>query len=60
VVALGYALDSFWQLKSWDRARVPKPFSTITYKASEPIWLNSLTKEDANKKVKNALMECMS
>jgi lysophospholipid acyltransferase (LPLAT)-like uncharacterized protein len=60
VVAFGYALNSFWQLGSWDRARVPKPFSTITYRVSEPLYLNGLTKEQANEKVKTALMRCMS
>ncbi|MDR1614075.1 MAG: lysophospholipid acyltransferase family protein [Campylobacteraceae bacterium] len=60
VVAFGYALNSFWQLKSWDKARVPKPFSTITYRISGPLYLNGLTKEQANEKVKTALMRCMS
>ncbi|MDR0762692.1 MAG: DUF374 domain-containing protein, partial [Campylobacteraceae bacterium] len=40
VIAFGYTLNSFWQLKSWDKAKVPKPFSTITYKVSEPIYIN--------------------
>ncbi|MDR2790964.1 MAG: lysophospholipid acyltransferase family protein [Campylobacteraceae bacterium] len=60
VVAFGYALNSFWQLKSWDRARVPKPFSTIIYRVSKPLYLDGLSKEEANEKVKNALMKCMS
>jgi lysophospholipid acyltransferase (LPLAT)-like uncharacterized protein len=60
VVAFGYALSSFWQLGSWDKARVPKPFSTVTYRISEPLYLNGLTKEEANEKVKAALMQCMS
>ncbi|MDR2081311.1 MAG: DUF374 domain-containing protein [Campylobacteraceae bacterium] len=60
VIAFGYFLDSFWQLKSWDKAKVPKPFSTITYRISRPLDLNGLTKEEANEKVKNALMKCIS
>ncbi|MDR2100742.1 MAG: DUF374 domain-containing protein, partial [Campylobacteraceae bacterium] len=60
VIAAGYTLNSFWQLKSWDKARVPKPFSTITYKLSKPLYLNDLGKEEANEKIKAALMKCMS
>jgi lysophospholipid acyltransferase (LPLAT)-like uncharacterized protein len=58
VVALGYVLDSFWQLKSWDKAKIPKPFSTITYRVSEPLYIDALTKEEAKEKVKATLMQC--
>ncbi|MDR1976037.1 MAG: lysophospholipid acyltransferase family protein [Campylobacteraceae bacterium] len=59
VVAFGYSLNSFWQFKSWDKTRVPKPFSTITYRVSDPVYITDLTKEEANKKIKSALMWCM-
>ncbi|MDR0666936.1 MAG: lysophospholipid acyltransferase family protein [Campylobacteraceae bacterium] len=60
VVAFGYALSAFWQFKSWDKAKMPKPFSTIIYRVSEPIYISGLTKDEANEKVKAALMRCMS
>ncbi|HPW24705.1 MAG TPA: lysophospholipid acyltransferase family protein [Candidatus Syntrophosphaera thermopropionivorans] len=33
-----------WLVKSWDRFRIPKPFSKLLVKYGEPIWVNN--KED--------------
>jgi lysophospholipid acyltransferase (LPLAT)-like uncharacterized protein len=59
IVALGWSVNLFWQLGSWDRAKIPKPFSTITFRASEPFKVDTLSKEEARDKVKNELMRCM-
>lgn len=37
VVPYSWAATRFWQLKSWDRLIIPKPFSQITVKFGEPI-----------------------
>ncbi|MFV0481122.1 MAG: lysophospholipid acyltransferase family protein [Campylobacteraceae bacterium] len=59
VVAVGWVASSFWQLKSWDEAKIPKPFSTITFRVSKPLYLQNLEKEEAKEVVKNALFWCM-
>jgi lysophospholipid acyltransferase (LPLAT)-like uncharacterized protein len=58
IVALGWNASSYWQLKSWDMAKIPKPFSTIVFKASEPFELKGLSKDKAKQKVKDMLMKC--
>ncbi len=37
----------YWQLSSWDRFVVPKPFGTLDFYASEPIDLEGLEMEQA-------------
>ncbi|MDR1461112.1 MAG: DUF374 domain-containing protein [Campylobacteraceae bacterium] len=59
IIALGWSASSYWQLGSWDEAKIPKPFSTIVFKASEPFSLKGLDKNEAKQKVKDMLMECM-
>ncbi len=39
IVFLGIAYNRFWQLRTWDRTRLPKPFSTIYAVFSEPICI---------------------
>jgi lysophospholipid acyltransferase (LPLAT)-like uncharacterized protein len=61
VIAIGWSADRYWQLKSWDEARIPKPFSTIMYKISNPIYIDK--NDDKNKVkdiIKNAIMDCMN
>lgn len=57
VVAMGYKASRYWQLKSWDKQKIPKPFCTIDFYYSEPFGLNGLTKEEANAKIKEKMME---
>ena len=47
----------FWQLSSWDRFVIPKPFCTLDFYASSPIYLAGLTMEDAKEVLYQALME---
>lgn len=47
----------FWQLGSWDRFTIPKPFGTMDFYASEPIDLAGLGLEEARDMVRVALME---
>ncbi|MDR1554503.1 MAG: lysophospholipid acyltransferase family protein [Campylobacteraceae bacterium] len=59
IMAIGWSASSYWQLKSWDMAIIPKPFSTITFRISELFNLKGLDKCEAKQKVKDMLMECI-
>lgn len=59
LVAIIY--DSYWELKSWDRFQIPKPFSKATIRLGDFIWippdLNDEQLEYWRRKVENALNE---
>ena len=44
-----------WQLKSWDKFEIPKPFSKITYVLKEPLWVKDLDLENAKKYIHNQM-----
>ncbi len=39
---IGAASDRFWQLKSWDASRIPKPFSCFSIVIGEPMYVGCL------------------
>lgn len=47
----------YWQLSSWDRFVVPKPFGTLDFYASEPIDLEGLEMDVAKNLLKDHLMK---
>ncbi|MDO9208325.1 MAG: lysophospholipid acyltransferase family protein, partial [Sulfuricurvum sp.] len=47
----------YWQLSSWDRFVIPKPFGQLDFYASEPIELEGLDMESAKVLIKEKLME---
>lgn len=49
--------SSYWQLSSWDRFTIPKPFGTLDFYASEPIDLEGMELEAAKSLVRERLME---
>lgn len=49
--------SSYWQLSSWDRFTIPKPFGTLDFYASEPLDLEGLDMEAAKALVREKLME---
>jgi len=55
IVAFSYTSNSFWRLNSWDRFMIPKPFSTIKLYASEPFYLENLSKDEAKNYIKEKL-----
>ena len=55
IVTFNYSASSFWQMKSWDKFIIPKPFSKLTFYASEPFLVTNMSKEDAKKEIKNRL-----
>lgn len=46
ITFLGIRVSSYWQLKSWDKFVIPKPFATIKIYASEPIYLENINDLD--------------
>jgi len=55
IVTFNYTASSFWEMKSWDKFMIPKPFSTINFYASEPFKVTDLDKEDAKVEIKKRL-----
>lgn len=39
---IGAAVNRFWQLKSWDAHRIPKPFSRFNIAIGEPLYVGAL------------------
>ncbi len=48
---------NYWEFNSWDKFRLPKPFSTIDIYYGNPIDVSELTIEAAQKKIESALLE---
>lgn len=57
VIVYSCVPSAFWQLPSWDRFTIPKPFGRIDFYASEPIDLEGLEMEAAKDLIKKRLME---
>ena len=51
ILLLNYEASSFWEFKSWDKMILPKPFSHIKYRISEPLFLENLEKNEAKAKI---------
>ena len=49
--------SAYWQLKSWDRFTIPKPFGTLYFYASNPVSLDDLESDEAKNVVYNGLMQ---
>lgn len=47
----------YWQLNSWDKFIVPKPFSELNYFISEPIDIGKLEFEEARELLKEGLLK---
>ena len=57
VIVYSCVPSHYWQLKSWDRFTIPKPFCTMVFYASEPIALKGLDPDAAKAAVRAKLME---
>lgn len=53
VVAMNWSASKYWELRSWDRLKIPKPFSRITVRFSAPIVLE----QEVEDKVLTELLE---
>jgi len=49
--------SSYWQLNSWDKFVIPKPFGTITYYISDLIDIKGLELEEARRVIKKGLLK---
>lgn len=56
VILLKIKPTKYWQLNSWDKFIIPKPFGTLHYYATEPIDLVGVDVEDARTLVKQELL----
>lgn len=48
--------NRYWQLRSWDKFVIPKPFGTLEFFASEPIDLHGMELEAARALVQEKMM----
>ncbi len=55
IVVYRYKASRFWQMKSWDRFVIPKPFARLDFYASEPFYVTGLPKEEAKMMIKERL-----
>jgi lysophospholipid acyltransferase (LPLAT)-like uncharacterized protein len=49
--------SKFWQLNSWDRFTIPKPFGILNYYASSEIDVSDMALEDARVLLKEGLLK---
>ena len=52
---LNYEASKFWQLKSWDKMIIPKPFSKISYTLSPPFSVTDMPLEAARGLIKKEM-----
>ncbi len=57
IVTLNCKPTSYWQLNSWDKFVIPKPFSTLNIYIGEPFYLDNLSISESKKLIKERLME---
>ena len=57
IVALNSQPESYWQLNSWDKFVVPKPFGTIDFYVSEPFSIEDMPMDEAKELIKMKLLE---
>ncbi|MBD5165651.1 lysophospholipid acyltransferase family protein [Helicobacter sp.] len=49
--------QNFWEFKSWDRFRIPKPFSKVICVIKEPLNIESLELEEAKNLIQSKMEE---
>lgn len=57
IVTFNCKPTSYWQLNSWDKFVIPKPFCTLNFYVSEPFLLDDLSMQEAKEKVKERLIK---
>ena len=57
IVVLSCIPTKYWQMRSWDKFIVPKPFGTIDFYVSEPFNVDGMDMETAKELIHNKLME---
>lgn len=57
IVTFNYVSSNFWQLKSWDRFVVPKPFSKITFFADKVLDISAMSSDKAKEFIKAEMLK---
>jgi len=57
VVIINCHPKKYWQASSWDKFTIPKPFTSIDFYVSEPIYLGDLTKDEAKSYLKERMLK---
>jgi len=57
IVTFNCKPTSYWQINSWDKFVIPKPFCTLNFYIGEPFLLDGLTMQEAKKEIKKRLMK---
>lgn len=57
ICVVNYEASAFWQLNSWDKMIIPKPFSKVNFSVSPPIEVSNIDIIDAKELIKDALMK---
>lgn len=57
ILIFSYKASKYWQLKSWDKFVIPKPFGIIDFYVSEPFDVDGLDMEDAKVMIREKMME---
>ncbi len=56
IIVLSSVPQSYWQLKSWDKFTIPKPFSQVDLYASEPIDVSGMTRVEARTLIQEQML----
>jgi len=56
ILIFNWKPTSYWQLKSWDKFVIPKPFGTINFYISEPLSIADMEMEDAKKLIQEKML----
>jgi lysophospholipid acyltransferase (LPLAT)-like uncharacterized protein len=56
IFVMNYKADHYWQLKSWDRFVIPKPFTRVDFYI-QSISLEGLTLEEAKVYLSDKMLE---
>jgi lysophospholipid acyltransferase (LPLAT)-like uncharacterized protein len=57
IVVFNCQASNFWQLKSWDRFVIAKPFSKISFFADKVIDISGLTQEEAKELIREQMLK---
>lgn len=57
IVIINVRPKRYWQAGSWDKFIIPKPFTTIDFYISEPIYVDGMEKESAKEMLRKRMLE---
>ena len=57
IVPFSYQAERYWQLNSWDRFVIPKPFSKLSFYVGEPFSVEGMEEEQAKEFIKKRMLQ---